>query len=831
MTIQSEIISLENPELEMAREVVEHTGLHVFLTGKAGTGKTTFLKNMKKTTAKRMVVTAPTGVAAINAGGVTLHSFFQLPFGPYVPGSGAYASNKENLFRFSRKKVQIIKSLDLLVIDEISMVRADVLDAVDAVLRHHRRNNTPFGGVQLLMIGDLYQLSPVAKAEEWDLLRQYYDSVYFFSSQALSGQEMFAIELKRIYRQSDDRFISLLNRVRDNRLESNHMAELNRRYVENFSPGEGEGYITLTTHNKNADSINQGRLEQLAGKACNLSAEITGDFPEQNYPTFETLTLKQDAQVMFLRNDASFEKRYYNGKIGCVTSIANDRIRVRCPGEIDDIEVEPVVWENITYTVNQETREIQEEIIGTFKQFPLRLAWAITIHKSQGLTFDKAVIDAQGAFAHGQVYVALSRCKTLDGLVFRSPVPHRGIGADKSVSDFMERVQESPPTAERLKAAKRDYQEHLLLECFDFQSLNQRLNIFVRNLKNNEQRVRISGAGDMGSLLARAGEEIFSISEKFKNQLRQHFSGHVLPESDAYIQERVCKASQWFHGKMTLVFDDLVHHMVVDTDNKDLEKTLGLDVNHLKREVAVKRAGIQSCEKGFSPSRYLRSVARAEMDVASVPRKGKKAVAPEYTESDIENPLLFQTLKDWRTLKAKEKGVLPFQILHQSVLIQIVVCLPDTVEALTKIKGFGEKTMAEHGQEILSRVVDYRQKQGIEQVVLPVIKAGEGKNDPGPDTRQISLDMFEKGLSPDSIARERGLTENTVHGHLCYFVEHGSLDIDKLLSLEKKRVIGEKLAQGRDLSLKEIKAELGADVSYGDIKLMMAHMKHLDRSR
>jgi len=836
MTPQSENITLENPELTLAREFVEHTGHHVFLTGKAGTGKTTFLKNLKKNTAKRMVVTAPTGVAAINAGGVTLHSFFQLPFGPYIPGSGAYNSSRENLFRFSKKKIQIIKSLDLLVIDEISMVRADVLDAVDGVLRHHRRNNLPFGGVQLLMIGDLYQLSPVAKADEWELLRQYYESVYFYSSLALSGLSMFSIELQRIYRQSDERFIHLLNRVRDNRLDSDHMAELNKRYVENFSPEESKGYITLTTHNRNADTINQSRLDRLEGNSYQLHAEITGDFPEQNYPTFETLTLKIGAQVMFLRNDASFERRYFNGKIGRVVSIKNDKIRVHCPDDIDDIEVEPVEWENITYTLNDETKEIVEHVIGTFKQFPLRLAWAITIHKSQGLTFDKAVIDSQAAFAHGQVYVALSRCKTLDGLVLRSPVPARGIETDGSVTQFMESVRDNPPSEESLNAAKREYQENLLLSCFDFQSVNHRLNGLFRVLKGNERVVKVSGVGELNSLMDRAGQEIFSVSEKFKQQLRGLFQKGGLPESDDHIRDRVCKASGWFQEKMTAVFDGLVHHMVVDTDNKEIEKAIDLALNHLKREVAVKRAGIQSCEKGFSPSRYLRALARAEMDIEVVaPRKSQKAVIPEYTESDIENPALFQELIVWRNLKAEEKGVARFQVLHQRVLIQIAVCLPDTVQALKQIKGLGEKTIGEYGQDILAMVVTYRKKHDIETVVLPEAKAvptsKAAKKEPVQDTKQVSFDMFQKGMAIDQIAKERGLTETTIQGHLGFYVENGGLGIERVLSPEKQLAIGEKIAEVGGLSTKAVKTELGDAVSYGDIKLMMSHLKFLETKK
>ena len=473
-TMQRGAEPLKNPELELAREFVLHTGCHLFLTGKAGTGKTTFLRTLEKETAKQMIITAPTGVAAINAGGVTLHSFFQLPFGPFVPGSEAHESNRQRLFRFSRDKLRIIRSLDLLVIDEISMVRADLLDAVDAVLRRLRRSDLPFGGVQLLMIGDLHQLPPVVNQDEWAILQQYYASVYFFSSQALARTELISIELQHIYRQSDARFIHLLNQVRDNCLDGDAMKALNRRHVENFTPDPDQGYITLTTHNLTADSINHNRLNALPGKFASFTAEVSGEFPGHSFPTPANLILKQGAQVMFLRNDTSPDRRYFNGKIGKITTMSNEEIRISCPGESDTIQVEPVEWENIKYTVDEKTKEIQTDVIGKFRQFPLKLAWAITIHKSQGLTFNKAIIEAGAAFAHGQVYVALSRCRTLDGMVLNSPLPARGIGADETILEFLAMARENAPSLEKLEWERTRFQQQLLLECFDFRRLQSR---------------------------------------------------------------------------------------------------------------------------------------------------------------------------------------------------------------------------------------------------------------------------------------------------------------------------------------------------------------------
>ena len=710
-------MSSANQELRLADDFVRYTGRNIFLTGKAGTGKTTFLHSLQENPSKRMIVTAPTGVAAINAGGVTLHSFFQLPFGPFVPGSETFERNKQRQFRFSKEKKRIIQSLDLLIIDEISMVRADLLDAVDAVLRRHRRNDRPFGGVQLLMIGDLHQLSPVARHDEWQLLQQHYESVYFFSSKALARTELVTIELQHIYRQSDARFIKLLNLVRDNRLDSSSMAELNQRYIENFTPDEEQGYITLTTHNSSAEAINQKRLQALTEKEHRFQAEISGDFPEQMYPTPADLVLKERAQVMFVRNDPSGDKLYYNGKIGRITAVSGTTISVRCPGDRDEIVVEPVSWENIKYTVNQEHREITEETIGKFEQYPLKLAWAITIHKSQGLTFNKAVIDAEAAFTHGQVYVALSRCKTLEGMVFSSPIGSHGVETDQAVLCFDENVLRNPPSARQLQAAKISYQQQLLLECFDFQLLQNRLNYLVRLLLGNMSVIQVSGSGDLRQLEETAQQDIFIVGQNFRQQLRTLFASGNLPESDRYIVERIGKASQWFQEKFSSIFEASVQTMHVETDNAVLRKKISNTLNTLKKEITIKLAGIKSCANGFSPSEYLRALSTAEIDFQ--PDKVKKRRTPAYSEADVGHPELFLSLKEWRSKKAGELTVPHYQIMHQQVLIQIAIFLPENCTDLEKIKGVGKKTIEKYGPDLTALVAGYRKKYRIDKVVVP----------------------------------------------------------------------------------------------------------------
>ncbi len=820
-----------NYELQLASDFVQNTGCNIFLTGKAGTGKTTFLHSLQENTAKRMVITAPTGVAAINAGGVTLHSFFQLPFGPFVPGSDAYESNHRRQFRFSKDKKRIIQSLDLLVIDEISMVRADLLDAVDAVLRRHRRSNEPFGGVQLLMIGDLHQLSPVAKRDDWQLIKQHYESVYFFSSHALSQTQLFTIELKVIFRQSDAGFIKLLNRVRDNRLDEFTIADLNQRYIPNFTPDEKQGHITLTTHNRNADSMNQTKLQALDRKTHHFSAQISGEFPDHIYPTSDFLQLKKGAQVMFVRNDPSPQKRYYNGKIGRINKISDKSISVICPGDPKTIEVKPITWENIKYTLNDETKAIQEDVIGKFEQYPLKLAWAITIHKSQGLTFDKAIIDARAAFAHGQVYVALSRCKTLDGIVLSSPISSTGVETDEAVIRFIEAATQTSPSQALLQTAKIKYQQQLLLDCFDFRLLRNRLNYLTRLLLGNARTVQISGIADIRQLEEMVLKNIFVISENFKRQLNTIFEDGNLPESDTMILERITKASVWFQNKFAVILEEPVQKLHVETDNTELRKKISNALNNFKKEIVVKLAGVQSCAKRFSSSTYLHAVANAEIDF--IPETRKKNRLPDYGESDIEHPELFQTLKDWRSSKAEEKELALFQVLHQRVLIQIVVCLPENITTLKRISGVGKKTIQNYGEELVELVLAYRKNHGINAVVLPIPEkpakeTTPTKKDAGPaDTKQISLDMFNKGLTIAKIAKERGLVQNTIEGHLAFFVETGKLDVNKLLSPEKQLAIKKELAMDHNNSLSEVKNTLGDDYSYGEIRMIISFLKYL----
>ncbi len=532
-----------NEEMLAAWDFIENTGTSVFLTGKAGTGKTTLLRYVREHTAKTCVVTAPTGVAAINAGGVTLHSFFQLPLTPYVPGTQV----KSN-FRFSREKLRIIRALDLLIIDEVSMVRSDLLDAVDATLRRLRRSVEPFGGVQLLLIGDLQQLAPVVTPRDDDMLRGHYTTPYFFGSQALGRTSYVTVGLRHVFRQQNPEFVSLLNHVRDNRLTHDDRQRLASLCRPGFEPGPDEGYIRLTTHNRQADSYNQQRLESLQAKAFTYSAHVDRDFPESFFPTDERLTLKVGAQVMFIKNDSGMEHRYYNGKIGRVTYLDRDTVRVTCLDDGIEVDVEPAVWENTRYEVDEKTNTVEPKVEGTFSQLPLRLAWAITIHKSQGLTFNRAVIDAGQAFAPGQVYVALSRCRTLDGLVLATPLHGSMLTGDPEVLHYISgQTAAAQRSLEALALVRSQYRRTLLRELFDFSGIGgslYRLRTFAG------ERLGKGGMALASAMSAAEGDmqsDITDIALRWQAQIAAMSDTDIDSES---IRTRIDGACKYFRSKL-----------------------------------------------------------------------------------------------------------------------------------------------------------------------------------------------------------------------------------------------------------------------------------------
>lgn len=618
-----------NKEMELAWQFIESTNISVFLTGKAGTGKTTFLRRLKESSPKRMIVVAPTGVAAINAQGVTMHSFFQLPSSPYIPEMNYRDSNM--YYRFGKEKKNLIKSLDLVVIDEISMVRCDLLDAVDSILRKYRDRSKPFGGVQLLMIGDLQQLAPVATDRDWDILGRYYDTPYFFGSKALAQIQYVTIELTKIYRQTDSDFIAMLANIRNNRIDANTLSVLNSRYVPDFMPKDDENYIRLTTHNYMAQRYNEQKLDSLNTREFNFKAGVTGNFPEQSFPAEENLVLKCGAQVMFIKNDISGEHRFYNGKIGIVTNVSGNRIQVRCAEDEAPIDVEPMEWENMKYIIDENTKEIKEEVDGTFRQYPLRLAWAITVHKSQGLTFDHAVIDINDAFAHGQVYVALSRCRSLEGLVLANPLNISSVIIDENVVKFIgTELERAKQTESRLADMRYVYFVALLDELFDFTSMKYELSYLVRVMEEHLYKLYPDLLNGYKNAVLRFDESVVDVALKFRKQYMAILSSSSDYVSDTLLQERVKKAAGYFASTLSSVFEALIPGLSIDIVNQTVKKQFANASDSFKMTLRTKSGVFEKVARhGFTVRQYLNdkavSMLNGEDDGNSGKRKKSRA--------------------------------------------------------------------------------------------------------------------------------------------------------------------------------------------------------------
>lgn len=548
-------------------QFINQTQRSVFLTGKAGTGKTTLLREIIATTHKNTVVVAPTGIAALNAGGVTIHSMFQLPFGGFIPAFGVDSQftdtvkfeSKDTLrrhFKMSGLKKSVIRNMELLVIDEVSMLRADLLDAMDYMMQTVRKKATPFGGVQVLYIGDLLQLPPVIRDEEWRTLRNYYKGKFFFHSHAVQIAPPLYIELSKIYRQTDTDFISVLNNLRNNTITAADVAALNKYVKPDFDLKENKGYITLTTHNAKADAMNAQALTDLKGELITYNPDIVGDFPEKIFPIEERLQLKIGAQVMFVKNDLSSEKNYFNGKMGIIKSLGMQEITVHFPEEDKTIEVDRYEWQNIRYKLDPVTKEIEEEVLGTFVHYPIKLAWAITVHKSQGLTFDKAAIDVSQVFMPGQAYVALSRLRSLEGLILLSPLRMNGISNDQDVMDYAQNKATDELLKNSLHFETKNFIHNYLINSFDWADLAQEW----RNHKYSYTDSAIaSGKSKHANWASKQLEAIDSLVDPARNfikQLNKIFNTETVDL--IHVSERIQAAYDYFFKPM----DDLVFEVL-----------------------------------------------------------------------------------------------------------------------------------------------------------------------------------------------------------------------------------------------------------------------------
>ena len=835
-----------NQKLDFVEELVLYTDSHIFLTGKAGTGKTTFLKNLPLKTYKRMVVVAPTGVAAINAGGQTIHSFFQLPFGPQLPENalnknafppidsrgkcsafdrvndmgGKAKSLAAQLQKLNKKKINLMRSLDLLIIDEISMVRADVLDAIDAVLRRVRRSQKPFGGVQLLMIGDVHQLAPVAKPEEWEVLSPYYDTPYFFGSQVLKKAPYVCVELEHIYRQHDEDFITLLNKVRNNRMDAECVRLLNSRFKSNFVPKDGEGYITLTTHNYQADQINESKLAAIKEKPLTFKAEVHGTFPENTYPTKEELVLKVGAQVMFVKNDPNPEKAFFNGKIGRLVGYDEKEGTVTVESEGERITVPRLKWQNMEYTINPENQEIEETEIGSFTQIPLRLAWSVTIHKSQGLTFDKVIVDAGQAFAHGQVYVALSRCTSLEGLVLKTFITSNALVNDYSVDQFMEHLPEKEPTQEKVDQLRHEYELETMLELIDFDGIYKDFGKLMKVVYDNDTLFERTMILDLSQRRTRIFEELCQVGNKFENQIQRLHAEASSCEQNPALQERLIKGVAYFDEHLKAIADGLFD-LPFKTDNKSVNDQLADALKPLQEDIQLKTSCLEACKDGFSVKAYQKT---KSVKAIEVEKNQKKKI--EIKDDVMDKSPLYAQLRAWRSRKADELETELYTIIPNKPLKLIAQEKPVTLQTLKEIEGMGPKRVKAYGAEILDIVLRFL-GENPETADLDEMPEEPEKKEKKPkgETYRITKEMFDKGMSVEAIAKERGFAVSTIYGHLAHLVELGSLEASQFVEPEKYNEILEYFESTFDPNLTTAKEVLGEDYQYGEIRAVLAELE------
>ena len=813
---------IPNPHIQLANDFVQYTDRHIFLTGKAGTGKTTFLHRLKEKSPKRMIVVAPTGVAAINARGVTIHSFFQISFGPQVPGySGA---EQQGYKRFSKEKRNIIKSLDLLVIDEISMVRADLLDSIDETLRRFRNNNEPFGGVQLLMIGDLQQLAPVVKEDEWQLLRNHYETAFFFGSKALRKTNYLTIILHHVYRQSDQHFIGLLNKIRDNRIDAEVIEELNKRYRPDFNP-DNENYIILTTHNAKAKRVNELKLKELKEDKISFVAEINGNFPEYTFPTDVDLELKTGAQVMFVKNDPNPDKRYFNGKIGTIIGFEDEQVVVDCPEDEEPVYVSPLEWQNIKYSIDEDSKEIKETVEGTFTQIPLKLAWAITIHKSQGLTFEKAIIDSEQAFAHGQVYVALSRCRSLEGLILSSPFSPNSLKTDKTIDGFSKNAEEHPPGMAEMEASKRAYQKNLLFDLFNFTQLLKSTYYFQKVLKENPQSFQSDQTETLHNLDKSIRDEVIGVSDKFKNQIIDLLNLNNDAENNEDLQLRIKQAAIYFSDKIKQYFVTSIEAFTIETDNKEIKKSIGKAGERLREESAYKLSCLHAVKDGFIVRDYLSDRAKASIEETSKKYASKRS-KPSVSK-EVNNAELYAQLKDWRNDKATELGLPHYLILPIKSMRALSNQLPSNHDELKLVHGLGKKKIENYGDELLELLNEYREND--EVVASDPIESKPVEKKPKKHTHLISFELWQQYKDIKKVAKERGMVISTIEGHLAQLISKGELPVSDLVSGGKVKQISSFFKKNGQHSLSEAKHALGEKYSYAELRFVQHHLIFLDK--
>ncbi len=750
-------------EAKYVLQFINQTNRSVFLTGKAGTGKTTLLKEIIRTTHKNCVVVAPTGIAALNAGGVTIHSMFQLPFGGFIPNNSTphFAENTKfesratlrRHFRMSAIKKAVIKNMELLIIDEVSMLRSDLLDAMDFMMQSVRKKTQPFGGVQVLFIGDLLQLPPVIRDEEWRTLKQYYKGKFFFHSHVIEQFPPLYIELSKIFRQTDNRFISVLNNLRNNKITQNDIQILNEFVKPNFDLKANKGYITLTTHNVKADTINFQSLQDLEGRSKTYYAEITGDFPDKIYPLEEKLELKIGAQIMFIKNDLSFEKKFFNGKIGFIKAISDKEIVVHFPDENKNIEVEKYEWQNIRYSIDENTKEVQEEVLGTFVHYPIKLAWAITVHKSQGLTFDKAALDVSQVFLPGQAYVALSRLRSLSGLVLLSPLQMNGISSDQDVMDYSLNKASEDQLEKTLKNETKNFIYNYLINSFDWTELAQEWRNHKFSYLDSDKSVKSKYANWAAQQLELC-DSLIDPSRKFILQLNKLFSTENTDYQ--FINDRIQAAYGYFFDKLD-----------------QLEYEILYKIEEIKR---VKQA------KQF------------------------------YDELlDLED---LQTKALLRLMKAK--------LLMETIMIRKTI----SKESLnsSEIKHYKLNKMQQVVEDFKRKNLNLIEDKGEVSYYEPKKKKSE-KTQKKP-TAQITHELWLEGNSFEEIAVLRKFSVSTILSHFTKLIQEKAVNITDIMPKDKIEILSKAFYDYKEESLTPMKEQLGDDFSWEELRMFKASLYH-----